>query len=551
METQTQEARIILAIETIRTSKKLSRRAAAKIYNIPETTLRDRMTGRTPRRELRVNCLKLTELEEEVLVRYILDLDTRGFAPRLAGVEDMANYILESRGGKHVGKLWAHRFVQRRPELKTRFNRAYDFQRALCEDPELIEAWFRLGENMRAKYGIQDCDFYNFDETGFMMGVICPGMIVTRADRRGRGKAVQPGNREWATAIVCVNGEGKSIPPFLVVQGTNHLSSWYTEGGLPHDWVIKPTSNGWTNNETGLEWLQHFNKHTRGCTQGPYRMLVLDGHESHESAAFQEYCKANNIITLCLPAHSSHLTQPLDVGCFSVLKRMYGRQIETFIKAHVNHITKVEFFLAFHAAYNQSITTQNAKAGFRGAGLVPFDPQAVLSKLDVKLRTPTPSRPPSTATDPWVSQTPRNPTDALSQTTLVKNRIAGHQGSSPTPIFATVAALAKGTELLAHELTLANAEIRTLRQANEALSKRRRAKKTRVRQGGALTVEDAHDVLAQKEVDEQIRRDKRSGEAFQNEGQLTRRRCGTCGKTGHNARTCQEVVNVSSSSDSE
>lgn len=106
---------------------------------------------------------------------------------------------------------------------------------------------------MWAKYGIQDCDFYNFDETGFMMGVICAGMVVTRADRCGRGKAVQPGNREWATAIVCVNSEGWSVPPFLVVQGVNHLSSWYTEGGLPYDWVIKPTSNGWTNNETGLE----------------------------------------------------------------------------------------------------------------------------------------------------------------------------------------------------------------------------------------------------------------------------------------------------------
>ena len=35
-----------------------------------------------------------------------------------------------------------------------------------------IGAWFRLVENMRGKYGIQDCDFYNFDETGFMMGMI-------------------------------------------------------------------------------------------------------------------------------------------------------------------------------------------------------------------------------------------------------------------------------------------------------------------------------------------------------------------------------------------
>jgi hypothetical protein len=78
----------------------------------------------------------------------------------------------------------------------------------LYEDPELISAWFRLVENIRAKYGILDYDFYNFDETGFIIGVICPGIVVTRADRRGRGKAVQPGNREWATAIAYINGEG-------------------------------------------------------------------------------------------------------------------------------------------------------------------------------------------------------------------------------------------------------------------------------------------------------------------------------------------------------
>jgi hypothetical protein len=100
-------------------------------------------------------------------------------------------------------------------------------------------------------------------------------------------------------------------------------------------------------------------------------------------------------------------------------------------------------------------------------------------------------------------------------------------------------------------VTLLIAETRTLRKANEALSKRRRAKKTRLRQGGALIVEDAHDIIAQKEVDEQIRRDKRSGEAFSKEGNSGVRRCGTCGKTGHNARTCQESKDISSLSDSE
>ena len=56
-----------------------------------------------------------------------------------------------------------------------------------------------------------------------MMGVICTAMVVSRADRRDRGKAVQPDNREWMTAITCINGEGWSVPPFLVVQGSYNL----------------------------------------------------------------------------------------------------------------------------------------------------------------------------------------------------------------------------------------------------------------------------------------------------------------------------------------
>jgi hypothetical protein len=175
------------------------------------------MTSRQPISNYRLVAYKLIELEEEVIVQHIIDLDSRGFSPRLADVEDMANYLLETRRAKRVGKLWAHRFVQRRPELKTRFNRVYNFQRALCKDPKLISAWFQLVENIQTKYSVLDCDFYNFDKTGFMMGMITPGMVVTRADRRGRAKVVQPGNWEWVTAITYINGEGWSIPPFLIV----------------------------------------------------------------------------------------------------------------------------------------------------------------------------------------------------------------------------------------------------------------------------------------------------------------------------------------------
>ena len=108
----------------------------------------------------------------------------------------MANLLLKSRNGQPVGKHWARRFVDAQPLLKTKFDRSYDYQRALNEDPTVIFGWFALLRNMMAKYGVQPEDLYNFDETGFMMGVIASSMVITRSDRHGKAKSVQPGNRE-------------------------------------------------------------------------------------------------------------------------------------------------------------------------------------------------------------------------------------------------------------------------------------------------------------------------------------------------------------------
>ena len=78
------------------------------------------------------------------------------------------------------------------------------------------------------------------------------------------------------------------------------------------------------------------------------------------------------------------------------------------------------------------------------------------------------------------SSTPRNPKDASSQIKYVTDRIIKHKSSSPTPIFEAVKQMSKGFQVIAHELTLHRAEIDALREANKALSKRRKAKKTRL-----------------------------------------------------------------------
>ena len=60
----------------------------------------------------------------------------------------------------------------------------------------------------KAKYGICNKDVYNFNEAGFITGKITTQLVVTELERRGRLKAVQPGNREWLTVIQGINAAG-------------------------------------------------------------------------------------------------------------------------------------------------------------------------------------------------------------------------------------------------------------------------------------------------------------------------------------------------------
>ncbi|KAH4354455.1 hypothetical protein HBH74_225730 [Parastagonospora nodorum] len=143
------------------------------------------------------------------------------------------NVLLAARGQnpppQPVGKNWVTRFVTGSKELQTKWNRKFHSQRAKCEDPVKICAWFQLVEDTCQTWGILHEDVYNFDETGFMMGVAATSKVVTSADTTGRATTVQPGNREWVITIKCINASGWSIPPFVILSGKLHQASWYQD----------------------------------------------------------------------------------------------------------------------------------------------------------------------------------------------------------------------------------------------------------------------------------------------------------------------------------
>jgi len=72
------------------------------------------------------------------------------------------------------------------------------------------------------------------------------------------------------------------------------------------------------------------------------------------------------------------------------------------MRIYINYISKLEFLCSFREAFFTSITERNIQGGFVGAGLVPFDPERVLSKLDVKLRIPIPPTLQPGTPPPWV-----------------------------------------------------------------------------------------------------------------------------------------------------
>jgi hypothetical protein len=88
-----------------------------------------------------------------------------------------------------------------------------------------------------------------------------------------------------------------------------------------------------------------------------------------------------------MPPYSSYLLQPLDVGCFSPLKRVYSDKINSLSQYSTKKIKKEAFLLAFKAAFKKLIIKENICAGFRGARLVLYNLEAVILKLNVVLCT--------------------------------------------------------------------------------------------------------------------------------------------------------------------
>jgi hypothetical protein len=73
----------------------------------------------------------------------------------------------------------------------------------------------------------------------------------------------------------------------------------------------------------------------------------MDGHGSHLTDEFINFCWDCNIIPFLLPPHSTHLLQPLDIGVFQSFKHYHQEMLEESIRFGGIEFKREDFLASF------------------------------------------------------------------------------------------------------------------------------------------------------------------------------------------------------------
>ena len=245
---------------------------------------------------------------------------------------------------------------------------------------EDIATHFKEFKRCRDKWGIQDEDIYNFDETGCQIGITAGGRVIIPQGERF-AFVNDPDNRELVTAVECFSATGYHVPPMLIFKGAYHLRKYF-DNNINGDTLFARSETGFTNDILTMAWLKHFNNFTAPRTRGAYRMIIFDDYGSHITQDFLQYCWDNKIRPFQLPAHSTHLTQPAHVGAFQKYKFEFKKELRKHVFLGGDAVSKTDFFAIFQSFSDRTWSPKLCKSTFKKTGLIPYDPDRVLKEMN-------------------------------------------------------------------------------------------------------------------------------------------------------------------------
>nr|XP_047127828.1 uncharacterized protein LOC124808663 [Hydra vulgaris] len=365
-------------------NKEMTSYAASKEYGVPRSTIARHLLG--------IKCSKFGEGRpnrlsadaEKDLVSLLSAFSDFGFGLDKKQFMKLVQTYIELNGFQKkfvngvAGNQWFCNFLNRwQKEISIRTPELLTLTRALACNKTVIDAWFLLLKATLEKCDIMNrsAQILNCDESGFCTNPINKKIICKRGIKNP--VSIAPGSgKEQFTVLATISAAGRNFPPFTLFAGKNLYKEWMTGG--PNGSLYGVTKNGWMETEVFTEYFNHLVLWLKD-TPKPV-LLIFDGHISHISLETVKKAVENHITILCLPAHCSHLLQPLDVGVFRQVKHVWREILANwYTESRLKVVGKSVFPSLLKKLYDTSFKPAHLVQSFAKTGIFPFDPSAIAS----------------------------------------------------------------------------------------------------------------------------------------------------------------------------
>ncbi|XP_044010232.1 tigger transposable element-derived protein 6-like [Aphidius gifuensis] len=278
-----------------------------------------------------------------------------------------------------AGKEWLRGFRARHPDLALRKPESVSIYRARGFNKVVVNKFYDLLEqqqNMNIIIGVGDSVQYppdrifNIDETCQSVDPKTQVKILCLKGQRRTGQLTTSDRNKAITVTVCVSASGHLVPP-LFIFGRKKMHNKLIANTMEGSWGTV-TDKGWMTAASFLQWFKWFIEYTVPTIQRPV-LLILDGHASHtKNIEVSRLAAASHVTILCLPPHTTHRLQPLDVSIMKPLSDAYG-EISTNMTRSGKRLIEEDIAGMMSMAMEAAATPKNIRAGFRATGICPFN----------------------------------------------------------------------------------------------------------------------------------------------------------------------------------